>query len=140
VSSNKITLRQSAVLPFRQTKGKTEILLITSLDTGRWVLPKGKIEPGFSARRSAEKEAYEEAGIRGRVERKSIDSYIYEKSLKKGGVRCRVEVFPMKVRKELTNWPEKKERTRAWFSPNEAAQRVNEKKLKKILTQFGKSV
>ena len=127
---------QSAVIPYRRRKGKAEVLLVTSLDTGRWVLPKGGVEPGMTARKSAEKEAYEEAGIEGVVSKQSLGQYRYAKSERKSGGLCRVEVFSMEVSKELDDWPEKDKRTRSWMSIKDAADSVAEKKLRKIISQF----
>jgi len=131
--------QQSAVIPYRWRKGKLEILLITSMDTGRWVLPKGGIERDLTPCKSAEKEAYEEAGIRGRVAKQSVGVYTYVKSEQKGGLVCRVQVFPMDVQTELTDWPEKEMRTRTWMKTNDAAQNVQEKKLRKIISDFAKA-
>ena len=127
---------QSAVLPYRRCKGGVEVLLVTSLDTGRWVLPKGNVEPGMSARESAEKEAYEEAGIRGSADKESMGAFTYLKTEKKGGGVREVEVFPMEVTKTLDDWPEKNTRKRKWMSVEKAAGAVLEKKLKKLLTLF----
>lgn len=127
---------QSAVIPYRTRDGAVEVLLVTSLDTGRWVLPKGHIDDGLSARQSAEKEAFEEAGITGAVAKKSIGFYRYTKTDKKGGGLRRVEVYPMAVKAELDEWPEKDKRKRRWMHPGDAARLVAEKKLGKILQTF----
>jgi 8-oxo-dGTP pyrophosphatase MutT (NUDIX family) len=134
------TRPQSAVLPYRWQKGRLEVLLITSLDTGRWVLPKGNLEPGMSARDSAEKEAYEEAGIRGSVGKESIGTFTYLKTEKKGGGMRRVETFPMEVTEILEDWPEKNVRKREWMPVQKAAEAVLEKKLKKLLGLFAESM
>jgi len=60
-------VERSGVIPYGRRDGAVEVLLITSSDGQHWVIPKGVIEPGMSAAESAAKEAYEEAGIRGRV-------------------------------------------------------------------------
>lgn len=126
-------VRQSGVLPFRCGDNGIEILLITSRTSGRWVIPKGMIEPGMNPARSAEKEGYEEAGIKGTLIKKRLGDYKYEKSENKGGQCCKVEVYPIQVTDLLDDWPEKSERTRKWVSPQKAAELVNEDKLKKII-------
>lgn len=131
---------QSAVLAYRVGKTGVEVLLVTSLDTGRWVLPKGHVEPHLSAHESAEKEAYEEAGITGLVAKRYVGVYSYAKTEKKGGGMRRVEVYPMKVLKELADWPEKDRRRREWMGAEKAASVVLEKKLGKIILAFAAAV
>ena len=63
---------QSAILPFKKENGEYLILLVTSRNKNKWVIPKGIIEENLSALESAEKEALEEAGITGKIYKKSI--------------------------------------------------------------------
>ncbi|NQV58015.1 MAG: NUDIX hydrolase, partial [Rhodospirillales bacterium] len=106
---------QSAVIPYRYEGGELRILLITSLGTKRWVLPKGHIERGLTPRESAEFEAFEEAGLSGDVEELSIGAYTYMKNKKKGGRQCRVEVFPMNFKHMVDDYPEAGLRKRKWM-------------------------
>ena len=71
--------RQSGVIPFRKRKGKLELLMVTSTNKKRWVIPKGVKEPHLSPKKSAIKEAWEEAGIRGKVSGGAIGAYRYRK-------------------------------------------------------------
>ena len=127
--------QQSAVIPYRltpQTGGASssvEILLITSRKRKRWVIPKGIVEPDMSPLESALKEAYEEAGIRGRAEDAVFGVYAYNKW---HGI-CRVKVFLLEVAEVLSAWPEAWERDREWVTVDEAASRVRESDLKKLL-------
>lgn len=127
--------RQSGVIPYRIKKGRVEILLVTSRSGKRWVIPKGIVEPHLSPRRSAAKEAVEEAGIEGKLSRRPIGSYTYRKW--KG--LCEVEVFRMQVERQYASWQEQV-RTRRWFSPAGAATRVNEKRLKQLIRSVGEKV
>ena len=120
---------QSGVIPFRKSGEEVEILLITSRRRKRWVIPKGIIEADLSPSDSAEKEAYEEAGIKGSVYGDTIGRYKYNK----WGAMCRVEVYLLKVTEELKDWPESYFRQRKWMTCNEAAAHVEEKSLKKII-------
>jgi phosphohistidine phosphatase len=122
---------QSAVLPFRVDGGSLEFLLITSRRKKRWVLPKGVVEQHLDPADSAAKEALEEAGIEGRVSDKPIGSYRYEKW---DGI-CSVEVFSMAVETTHESWQEDY-RERCWLSPMDAAARVNEPALKRIILEF----
>lgn len=126
---------QSAVLPYRILDGRVEILLVSSRRKKRWVLPKGVVEPGLSAVESAVKEAWEEAGLEGLAASQTAGSYRYEKW---GGV-CTVQVFPLQVERLSESWPEST-RDRRWFAPQEAARRVQEPELKRLMTRFAESL
>ena len=119
---------QSAVIPYRRRAGEIEVLLITSRKRKRWVLPKGIVEPKLSAAASAAKEALEEAGIRGHVAAEAVGRYEY----RKWGGTCAVEVFTMEVAEVLDRWPEGF-RDRQWLAPREAAARVREPELGRLI-------
>lgn len=126
--------RQCAALPLREAEGRLELLLITSRETCRWVLPKGWVEEGLTGPELACQEAFEEAGILGRTSQAAIGSYGYLKRLKDGSRRlCEVAVFPMTVECELEDWPERRERRRQWFRLDEAAALVAEEDLADLL-------
>jgi phosphohistidine phosphatase len=109
--------RQSGVIPYRHGVDGPEVLLITSRTRKRWILPKGVVEPGLSAIASAANEAFEEAGVKGRVAEPSLGSFSYAK----WDGDCTVEVFAMAVEEVLDDWPERAERTRRWMPLAEAA-------------------
>lgn len=128
--------QQYAALPWRRVQG-VEILLITSRETRRWVIPKGWPVPGHAAAESAAQEAYEEAGVRGQMMAKAIGHYHYNKRIRgRARKRFRVEVFAMEVTEVLDLWPEAHERTRQWLSPHEAAAHVNEPELAALIRAF----
>ena len=132
-------IEQSGVLPYRRGEFGLELLLVTSSDTGRWVPPKGNLEKGLTPRQSAAREAHEEAGLRGKVARKSIGRYRYRKSEIKGGYLCRVEVFPMEVSGLDPEWPEMGLRSRCWFPVKDAAIAVAEDELGDLMHKLSKS-
>lgn len=119
-------LIQVAALPFRLEVGILEILLITSRETGRWVIPKGWPMKGLSDRDAAAREAEEEAGVVGKIRKKPIGSYTYWKRRTDRFDLVQVEVFPLKVERHLANWRERGQRRLAWFSPEHAAGLVDE--------------
>lgn len=128
---------QVAALPWRPTENGVEVMLITSRDTGRWVLPKGWPEAGEMRWQAALREAGEEAGLIGTMSDQEIGRYIYGKSLKSGlEQRCEVHVFPLRVEKVESKWPEKGQRVRRWFKPTIGASRVREPELAGILAGF----
>ena len=114
-----------------------EILLITSRDTGRWVIPKGWPMDGKTAAAAAAREAWEEAGVKGKVCEEPIGSYNYMKGLPEGlKVDCRVRVFALAVDDICKNFPEKGERRAEWVDCAEAASRVQEPGLKTLILAF----
>ena len=121
---------QSSVIPYRLHDGKLEILIISSSKQKHWVVPKGIKDPGVSAQDSAAKEAWEEAGIEGRVVESAIGNYAYEK----WGASCTVDVYPMEVTRMLPEkeW-EERHRGREWVSPELAQQRLRQDELKPMI-------
>jgi 8-oxo-dGTP pyrophosphatase MutT (NUDIX family) len=109
-------------------------MLVTSRDTGRWVIPKGWPIGRKAPHASAAREALEEAGVVGKVGRDSIGTYTYEKRLANGAiVICEVQVFLLEVKRQKKAWPEKEEREFKWFSAVEAASSVQEAALSDII-------
>ncbi len=133
------TRRQVAVLPLRGGPKKGyRVLLVTSRETRRWVVPKGWPMKGLKPHETARQEAYEEAGLVGPVGKRALGYYHYEKRLKNGAaVPCLVQVFPMNVRKRLDRFPEVLEREARWFSIPEAAEAVLEPGLSAIIRAVG---
>lgn len=124
-------------MPWRDTGHGVEIMLITSRDTGRWVLPKGWPEAKELLCEAAAREAGEEAGLRGTVCHHEAGRYFYAKALASGEeVPCEVLVFPLRVDKIADRWKEKGSRIRKWVSPAEAARMVNEPDLGQIIAYF----
>lgn len=111
-----------------------QVLMVTSRGTGRWIIPKGWPMEGRSLAGAAAQEAWEEAGVEGRVGPKELGRYSYEK-VQDGGfaIPVQVRVFPLYVRRLETDFPESSERRREWFDPKEAAKLVAEPGLAAIL-------
>ncbi|MGB3386711.1 MAG: NUDIX hydrolase [Pseudaminobacter sp.] len=131
---------QVAALPWREHAGTIEVMLITSRDTGRWVLPKGWPEGGEQLFESAAREAEEEAGLTGTMAQLEFGRYFYGKRMPSGMERrCEVLVFPMKVTAAAAKWPERDERQRKWFPASHAARLVQEQDLGELIERFGNS-
>jgi len=124
---------QSGVIPFRLNGDDIEILLITSRSKKNWIIPKGIIDPGLTPRESAVREAYEEAGVRGRIFPEKIGEYEFGK----WNGTCRVQVFPFEVTEELETWPESCFRERKWLGIEKAAKTVKRKALKTMIERVG---
>lgn len=128
---------QAAALPWREGEHGIEVMLVTSRETGRWVLPKGWPENDERLSEAAAREAAEEAGLAGAVAGREIGRFYYGKELSSGlRMRCEVRVFPMRVERVADKWPERKKRLRGWFSPAEAASRVREPDLGELIASF----
>lgn len=129
------TAAQIAALPVRWDKtGKLRVLMVTSRDTGRWVMPKGWLMDGKKPWHAAEIEALEEAGAVGFISHHALGTYHYGKRLSDTEVvPCEVTLYPMVVEKLNEHWKERHQRKRHWFSPAKAATLVDEKDLARIL-------
>lgn len=131
------TALQYAALPYRVRNGALSVMLITSRETGRWVIPKGWPENDLQPHQVATREAYEEAGLKGRVETAPFAAFEYLKRLANEKRRhCTVLVFPLRVEEELDVWPEMHERRRQWMTPAEASECVDESELVEMLRRL----
>lgn len=134
---SKASTVQYAALPWRRSGGTLEILLITSLKTHRWIVPKGWPMAGKSPQDAAAQEAMEEAGITGNVAKAALGSFQYNKLRKNGEtVSLKVDVFPMEVAHQRRMWADKNRREKQWFSIEEALARVAEPGLRRLITKF----
>jgi 8-oxo-dGTP pyrophosphatase MutT (NUDIX family) len=111
---------QVAAIPIRWVGGRPEVLLITTRGTGRWTIPKGWPLTDSLGAECAAREAFEEAGVRGRVEPYSLGTFEYWKRTKKSRTFLNVTAFALHVQEIAWDWPEREERKRAWFSPEVA--------------------
>ena len=129
---------QVAALCYRKRRSGKEVLLITSLDTGRWILPKGWPIDGLDEAGSALQEAWEEAGVRnGRIANAPIGSFEYRKRFQGGAeATCLTQVFPVEVEDLADEFPESEERKRKWVRPEQAASMVEEPELQDLLRSF----
>jgi len=131
--------KQYAALPYRVTKTRgIEFLLVTSRDSGRWIIPKGWPIAGLKPARTAAQEAYEEAGVRGVVGTKAIGEYSYTKEDRTLGrtLPCKVTVFALLVRRQRRTWPEAHQRRTRWVRPRKALSLIAEKALRLLVAGF----
>lgn len=133
---------QFAALPWRLGEAnRAEILLVTSRDTRRWVIPKGWPMKGRKPHIVAAIEAQQEAGLHGKVEKTKLGEFEYEKRMKGGGaVGCVVEVYALRAELQRKKWREKGQRVTYWFDYAIAAQQVDEPGLKEIILAFGRGL
>lgn len=129
---------QFGALCWRIRRGRPEVLLITSRDTRRWIIPKGWPIAGIEPPQSALREAWEEAGVRGTVAPDPVGEYRYVKTMRGApGVPCTVVVYPVMVGSLAAAFPERHERRRRWFSATKAARKLAEAELCALILAFG---
>ncbi|MGP1356488.1 NUDIX hydrolase [Roseicyclus sp.] len=138
-SARRETRTQFGALCYRPADAKPgfEVLLVSSRDTGRWIIPKGWPMDGETPAAAAALEAWEEAGVRGRVHEVCIGHYSYQKWIdEEFSIPCVVAVFPIEVLRLDDDYPEAKDRKRKWLTPKKAAQRLGEPELREIVKSF----
>jgi 8-oxo-dGTP pyrophosphatase MutT (NUDIX family) len=134
---------QYGALPYRFTQDAAlEVLLVTTRQTRRWIIPKGWPIKGLRPPKSAAREAFEEAGVTGRIGVKPVGLFTYDKVLDEAGVEttCEVKVYPLLVKRQSEAWPESEQRTTHWVEPSRAIAMIKEPGLKKIVASFAKRV
>lgn len=129
--------RQVGALPYALVDGRLSVLLITSRRNGRWIFPKGAIEPGMSASQSAALEALEEAGVVGQAEDTPIGSYRTGSDLD-GSALVDVDIYPMLVQTQLEEWKEREQRLRHWAVVSEAQRLLADPALGRIARALAK--
>jgi 8-oxo-dGTP pyrophosphatase MutT (NUDIX family) len=134
---------QYAALPYRFTPTAAfEILLVTTRRSKRWIIPKGWPIKGLRPAKSAAREAFEEAGVRGKIGAKSIGLFKYNKLLDEQGIEvsCEVKVFPLLVKRQSDSWPELEQRLVQWVDSAKAVSLIEERQLKKLVAAFAKRI
>jgi 8-oxo-dGTP pyrophosphatase MutT (NUDIX family) len=126
-----VSIRQAAAIPVRDGL----VLMATSRNGRRWVVPKGRIEPGQRAGEAALMEAWEEAGLLGLLDGEPVGSYHYEKD----GRDHHVLVFVMRVTEQKADYPERGTRQLEWVTPEEAVRRIDEHGLRVLVREVFRS-
>ena len=109
--------QQAAAIAVRRKNGAFEVCLIRRKGSSNWGIPKGSVDPGDTHEETALKEAWEEAGISGRLIGEVIGKYEYEK----WSATLEVAVYLMEVLKQHSEWQEASFRERRWMSFDDAA-------------------
>lgn len=135
-------IEQFAAICYRKVGDNlVEILLITSRDSGRWIIPKGWPIAKLAPHQVAEREAWEEAGVKGKARKRPFGFYTYIKTLANGErVPSVVQVHLLQAEKIDEKFPEEKQRNSRWLPPLEAAALVHEPELKSLLGKVERAV
>ncbi len=104
---------------YRDVRGKTRDLLITSRTTRRWTIPKGWPIKRTAPSAAARVEVWEGAGARGKIDPRCTRFHTYLRPCEKTGTAMQfvVNVFPVQVTHLSKEHPERKHRRRKWFFP-----------------------
>jgi 8-oxo-dGTP pyrophosphatase MutT (NUDIX family) len=132
---------QYAALPYRFTPmAALEILIVTTRQSRRWIVPKGWPIKRLTPSKSAAREAFEEAGVRGKIGARAIGNFTYKKTAGQTVVDANYEVkiFPLLVRRQSATWPEHGQRVVQWVDPERAISLIREPELKAIVAKFAK--
>jgi 8-oxo-dGTP pyrophosphatase MutT (NUDIX family) len=115
------------VIAYRISGGRIRVLLVTSRDKGRWIIPKGNVDAGHTPAQAAQQEAYEEAGLKGIASAIPLGFYTYFKQRPSGASQpATVEVYLLRVTERLRKFPEKGKRKLSWMSTRKAVGLIQE--------------
>jgi len=128
--------RQVAALPLRERGGRVEVCLVTTRTNHRWTVPKGWPIKGRKDHVAARIEAEQEAGLTGKIRRKTLGSFLYWKRLADRFERVEVSVYPLRVTGALRAWKEQAERQVQWMSLSDASIIVDDPGLATLLKKL----
>lgn len=128
---------QFAAVCYRIKNDKLQILMITSRNRNRWIVPKGWPISGLTPTEAAGQEAWEEAGVIGKVDPSPLGIFSYIKDIgPEAGLPCMAVVYPLRVKALKSDFPEVGQRRRKWCSQKKAALMASDPELAKILREF----
>jgi 8-oxo-dGTP pyrophosphatase MutT (NUDIX family) len=137
---------QAAAVCYRLNGGgEIEFLLVRTRGTGRWTFPKGSAERGLTHAQVAALEAFEEAGVHGRIEQTAFACYAGRKrdavkrsSTQPAEQRLKVSAYLCEVLGLIK--PKEQNRNRTWFSAAEAREKLREGRTSGNGAQFGRVI
>ena len=128
-------MKKVGVIPFQITDGNITVLLVTSIRTKRWILPKGNLKSNESRKKGCLREAFEEAGIDGKILKDfPITMVMPDKTVSKGEIP--VIFYPMLVENQAETWPEQDRRERKWMPLDAALAEIPSKDILNVLQHF----
>jgi len=136
--SGKALKQLYGVIPYKVEKDSVWVMMVTSQTRKRWIFPNGNIEKGETGAQAAAREAFEEAGVKGSIDKKHTIKATIGKSTPDGIEDVAVEFFALEVLKLADKWPEKDERKRRWISLDKAKTIIKDDDFKAVVTRFGK--
>jgi 8-oxo-dGTP pyrophosphatase MutT (NUDIX family) len=132
--------RQFGAIPYTVLENRTVFLIITSRRTGRWIFPKGGPVEGLTPWQVAAREALEEAGAEGEIETSPIGAYRDMKSLGIRRMSIEVDLYPLRLVRQLDDWPEKGSRHRHWVILPEAKRLLSNPRMAELAAVLDRRV
>lgn len=129
-------MHRAGIVPFELRDGGIAVLLVTSLTRGRWIFPKGQLEPQEDYSSACHREGFEEAGIKGVLIEEFPSTFLINKQSETGPEAVPVVYYPFLVRQQLADWPERTLRRRHWVLIEEASAVVSSADILRIIDSF----
>ena len=131
--------RQAAAVCYRPTAVGPLFLLVRTYD-GKWTFPKGQIDEGMTESEAARNEAYEEAGVSGRIESEPFATFLYAKGNGEDPETLEVEIgaYLLAVREQRP--PLEDYRHPEWFNAEEARAALRERRIEKYARELARVV
>jgi len=127
---------QAAAVCYRVREFSVEFLLVNT-SSGKWTFPKGRIEPSLSASESAAREAWEEAGARGRIEHQHFALYTdIKRTLGHDNHTREIMIASFLLEVHAAVKPQESDRNPTWFSPEQARKRLRDARASKYASQI----
>ncbi|KAF2945049.1 hypothetical protein DAI22_02g188900 [Oryza sativa Japonica Group] len=118
--------------------GQVEVLMVSTPNRADMVFPKGGWEDDEEVYEAASREAMEEAGVKGIVNRTTLGHWVFKSKSSQNSSSprgaCKGYIFAMEVTEELESWPEQATHGRRWVSPGEAYQLCRYEWMREALT------
>ena len=116
-----------------------EILIVTTRKSKRWIVPKGSPIKRLTPSKSAAREAFEEAGVRGKIGARPLGNFRYKKLADEtGGEADCGQGLPSAGEEASAAWPESGQRVAQWVDPDKAISLIREPELRSIVAKFAK--
>jgi 8-oxo-dGTP pyrophosphatase MutT (NUDIX family) len=128
-SASSSPIKQACAVPYRVSRGRIEVCMVTTMRRRRWTFPKGIVERGHTLPHTALKEAWEEAGLRGEIVGSALGTYLHRKR----GLDVKVTAHLMQVRESRAAWPEAEVRQRRWVEVDEALEHLGRIEQRELL-------
>jgi 8-oxo-dGTP pyrophosphatase MutT (NUDIX family) len=133
-------VQQFGAIPYSVVQGQAVFLIITSRRSGRWIFPKGAPIEGKTSWEVAAWETFEEAGVEGEIETQPIGSY---RTIKTSPLRrsvVEVAMYPLRMTRQLDEWPEKGNRHRHWVILADAKRLLSDPTLAQLASKLAQRV
>lgn len=129
-------LRQAGALAWLPGRRRRRFVIVTSRRTGRWVFPKGSIDPGMTPPEAAAHEALEEAGVVGRPRKRRIGRFATVKIRPPLYWNVEVGLYPIRIEQVLDDWPEQGERERRFVTLSQARKLMADPAMTRLAARF----